>query len=155
MPQTTEWLDPWRNVHCSSYLGMFPACISPALLLIEWNRHKLEPSYFVAAYIVHSSGCRLQITSQVGLSKISVLHEYFLDFRLSYAPLNWFLFFLDSFNSWLNLSSCHISLDSCKEYIRRAYSASTSYTWSQLIGKSLNCPKPINHWPHITCPENV
>ena len=69
-PQPTQGPGPRPEVHRSSYKGLFPACISPGLHLVEWTRHNVDLSYFVAAHMVHSSGCRLQLTSQPGRLKI-------------------------------------------------------------------------------------
>ena len=44
---------------------MFPACVRLGLYLIEWKRHIVDTSYFETAQPVHSSGCKLQLTSQV------------------------------------------------------------------------------------------
>ena len=75
MLQPTGAPEPWPEVNRNSYEGMFPTCVIPGLYLIEWRRHIVAASYFVAAYTVQSSGYRLQVTWQVGLSKISVLGQ--------------------------------------------------------------------------------
>ena len=54
---------------------MFLACVSPGLHLVEWTRHIEGTSYFIDAYAANSCGFRLQVTSQLDLSKISVLHR--------------------------------------------------------------------------------
>ena len=39
--------------HRSSYKGKFSACVSPGLHLVEWTRHSVDLSYFVAADALH------------------------------------------------------------------------------------------------------
>ena len=51
---------------------MFSACISAGLYLVEWTRHIMDLSYLVASQPVDSSGCRLQLTSQLVPLKVSV-----------------------------------------------------------------------------------
>ena len=63
MPQATVGPAPWPEVHSSSWKRMFPACVNPDLHVVEWTMHIVGLSYFVAAYTVHSCGCRLQATS--------------------------------------------------------------------------------------------
>ena len=75
MPQLTVGPAPWPEGHCRSFNVMFLACVSPGLHLVEWTRHIEGTSYFVDAYAVNSCGFRLQVTSQLDLSKISVLHQ--------------------------------------------------------------------------------
>ena len=52
---------------------MFPTCVSPNLRLVQWTRCLVEPSYFLAAATVHSSGSRLQLSSQLVSSSTSVI----------------------------------------------------------------------------------
>ena len=54
----------WPEVHRRSCKGTFSPCVSSNLHLDEWTRHIVDLSYFVTARTVHSSGCRLQLTSK-------------------------------------------------------------------------------------------
>ena len=74
MPELTRGPFAWLEVHRSSDKRMFPACVSRGLHLVEWTRHIVDLSYFVSAQVVYSTGCRLQLTSQLVLLKASV-HE--------------------------------------------------------------------------------
>ena len=51
------------------------SCNVPALHPIKWTNHIVGLNYFVAAYTLHSSGCMVQVTSQLGLWKNSVLQQ--------------------------------------------------------------------------------
>ena len=82
MSQPTRGSQPCPDVHCSSFKGIFPVCVSLGLHLVEWTRHIVGLSYFAAAHTVHSSGWRLQMTLHVGLSKMSVLHQYCININM-------------------------------------------------------------------------
>ena len=73
MPDLIRGPVQWPEMYRSSYKGMLPACISPCLTLLEWIRHIGDLSYFVSAHTVYSSGCRLQLASQLISLKTSVI----------------------------------------------------------------------------------
>ena len=72
MPELTRGPALWPEVHRRSHYGMFSACVSAGLYLVEWTRHIMDLSYLVASQPVDSSGCRLQLTSQLVPLKVSV-----------------------------------------------------------------------------------
>ena len=47
--------------------------VRPCLHLVGWTTHNEELSYFEAAHMVHSFGCRLQLNLQLGPPLTSVL----------------------------------------------------------------------------------
>ena len=73
MPELTRGPAPWPELHLSSCKGVFPACVSPGLRLVECARDIVDLSYFVAAKTVHSSACRLQLASQLVSITTSVI----------------------------------------------------------------------------------
>ena len=75
MPQPTQEPAPWSEVQHSNYKGMIPACVSPGVYLVKRATHNVDCSYFAATHILHSSCCHLQLISQLGPLKISLLYE--------------------------------------------------------------------------------
>ena len=63
----------WAEVHRSISKGIIPTWVSIALNLAEWTRHIVGLLYLVAAHKVHSSGCRLQLISELVWVKTSVI----------------------------------------------------------------------------------
>ena len=64
MPELTGGPDLW-TVARNNCEGVFLTCVRPDLHLVQWTWHLVEPSHFLAADTVHSSGCRLQLASQL------------------------------------------------------------------------------------------
>ena len=75
MSQPIRGPTPWAEIHPSTCKGMFPARIKHALHLFEWTWHNVDLSYFIAAHMVHSSKCRVQLISYLVPLKILFLHE--------------------------------------------------------------------------------
>ena len=73
MPELTRGPAPWLELHLSSCKGVFPACVSPGLRLVECTRDIVDLSDFVPVDTVHSSACRLQLASQLVSLKTSVI----------------------------------------------------------------------------------
>ena len=44
---------------------MLPTSVSPGLYLAEWTRQIADLSYYIAAYMGHSYGSKLQFVSQM------------------------------------------------------------------------------------------
>ena len=111
MPQAMWGPALWPKVHRSSCKQLLPACVSHALHLVKWTKRKVDLSYFVAANALHSSGCRLQLSSQLSCLKT------FSD--LPFANLVWCgPFFLSMcFFLCLNLSSFKTKWHSCREHL--------------------------------------
>ena len=72
MPELIRGPFPWPEVHRSSCKEIIPACLRPGLDLAKWAKHIESLSYFVACRTVHSSGCRLQLASQLVFLTTSV-----------------------------------------------------------------------------------
>ena len=64
----------WSRVHCRSCKRMFSACVKLRKHLVELNRDYVKLSYFAAAHIVHSSGCRFHLTLFKTLARRPVNH---------------------------------------------------------------------------------
>ena len=73
MPELIRGPDLLSKVHHSSCKGMFPACLRAGLHLVEWIVHIVGLSYLVAGHTVHSSGCRLQLASELVFLTTSVI----------------------------------------------------------------------------------
>ena len=65
MPELTWGPAPYPEVHCRSCKGMLPTSVSPGLYLAEWTRQIADLSYYIAAYMGHSYGSKLQFVSQM------------------------------------------------------------------------------------------